>query len=426
MTGHGVDLNRVKLITPTGNIFNIFCRSLFYLRSDYMATSLAIIILLGLLSNKLFEKFKLPGLLGMIIVGILTGPFGFNLLSEEIIIVSADFRKIALIVILLRAGLGIKKEDLKKVGRPAINMSFIPGTIEGFTIVYVSMKFFNFTFIQGGILGFIIAAVSPAVIVPAMLSLMEKGLGREKNIPTLILAGASIDDVFAITIFSAFLGMYAGGNVNIGMKILSIPLSIILGVIVGGVIGIILVKIFEKYHIRDTKKLLYLLGSAILLTTIETMIKSKVEIAGLLGVMAIGFIIFEKMPNVGNRMATKLGKVWVFAEILLFVLVGAQVNVALALNAGFKGILLICIGLIARSIGVMLSLIGTELNMKEKLFCILAYIPKATVQAAIGAIPLSMGVESGDLILSLAVLSIILTAPLGAIAIKATGHRLLE
>lgn len=391
-----------------------------------MATSLAIIILLGLLSNKLFEKFKLPGLLGMIIVGALIGPFGFNLLSDEILIASGDFRKIALIVILLRAGLGIKKEDLKKVGGPAIKLSFIPGVLEGFTILYVSMKFFGFTFIQGGMLGFIIAAVSPAVIVPSMLTLMEKGIGKEKNIPTLILAGASIDDVFAITIFSAFLGMYGGGRINIGTKILSIPVSIILGIVIGGIIGIVLVHVFKKYKIRDTKKVLYILSLAILLTTLETMIKSKIEIAGLLGVMAIGFTIFEKMPKVGNRMATELNKVWVFAEILLFVLVGAQVNVALALDAGLKGILLIAIGLIGRSIGVILSIAGTELNMKEKLFCILAYIPKATVQAAIGAIPLSMGVESGDLILSLAVLSIIITAPLGAIAIKVTGERLLQ
>lgn len=391
-----------------------------------MATSLAIIILLGLLANKLFEKFKLPGLLGMIIVGVLIGPFGFDLLSDEMIQSSADFRKIALIIILLRAGLGIKREDLKKVGRPAIKLSFIPGLLEGFTIAYLSMKFFNFTFIQGGILGFIIAAVSPAVIVPSMLSLMEKGIGEEKNIPTLILAGASIDDVFAITIFSTFLGMYGGGPINIGRKIFSIPLSIILGVIVGTVIGMVLVKIFKKYHIRNTEKMLYIISLAILLTTFETIIQSKIEIAGLLGVMGIGFVIFEKMPEVGEKMSLKLNKLWVFAQILLFVLVGAEVNVALAIDAGFKGILLITIGLVARSIGVILSLIGTKLNMKEKLFCILAYIPKATVQAAIGAIPLSMGVGSGDLILSLAVLSIIITAPLGAIAIKATGPRLLE
>lgn len=391
-----------------------------------MATGLAIIVLFGLLSNRLFSKFKVPGLLGMILVGVLIGPYGFDLLSKEVLLASADFRKIALIVILLRAGLGIKREDLKKVGRPAINLSIIPGLLEGFAILYISMKLFGFTFIQGGILGFIIAAVSPAVIVPSMLHLMEKGIGKAKNVPTLIMAGASIDDVFAITIFSAFMGMYGGGHVNIAAKILSIPLSILLGIIAGAIIGMVLIKMFKKYHIRDTSKMLAILGSAILLTTFETIVKSKVEIAGLLGVMTIGFIIFEKMPHVGERMALKFDKVWVFAEILLFVLVGAEVNVALALNAGGKGILLVLMGLVARSIGVILSLAGTELNRKEKLFCVFAYIPKATVQAAIGAIPLSMGVESGDLILSLAVLSIIITAPLGAIAIKASGHKLLE
>ena len=391
-----------------------------------MAASLAIITLLGLLANKLFERIKLPGLLGMIMVGALIGPYGFNLLSNEILIASADLRKIALIVILLRAGLGIKKKDLEKVGIPAINLSFIPGLLEGFTIAYLSMKFLNFTFVQGGILGFIIAAVSPAVVVPSMLALMEKGLGKAKHIPTLILAGASIDDVFAITIFSVFLGIYSGGHVNIGIKILSIPLSIILGIIAGWMIGLLLIKIFRKYNVRATEKILYVLGSAILLTTLETLIKSRIELAGLLGVMAIGFIIFEKMPAAGEEMASKLTKVWVFAEILLFVLVGAQVNLVLAISAGLKGILLILIGLIARSIGVILSLVRTNLNMKEKLFCVFAYIPKATVQAAIGAIPLSMGVESGDLILSLAVLSIVITAPLGAIAIKVSGSRLLQ
>ena len=284
-----------------------------------MATSLAIITLFGLLSNKIFSKFKVPGLLGMIVVGILVGPYGFNLLSDEILIASADLRKIALIVILLRAGLGIKREDLRKVGRPAINLSFIPGLLEGLTIAYISMKFFDFTFIQGGILGFIIAAVSPAVIVPSMLDLMEKGIGKERNIPTLILAGASIDDVFAITIFTAFMRMYGGGSINIGAKIFSIPLSIILGVIAGGIIGMILIKVFRRYHIRDTEKMLYVLGSAILLTTFETVIKSKVEIAGLLGVMAIGFTIYEKMPKVGWRIASKFNKVWVFAEILYLI-----------------------------------------------------------------------------------------------------------
>lgn len=391
-----------------------------------MATSLATIILLGLLGNILFKKVKLPGLLGMIIVGVLIGPYGLDLLSDEILNSSGDLRKIALIIILLRAGLGIKKDDLKKVGRPALNLSFIPGIIEGFTILYVAMKFFDFTFIQGGILGFIIAAVSPAVIVPSMLALMDKGLGEKKNIPTLILAGASVDDVFAITIFSVFLGLYGGGQINIALTMLGIPVSIILGILLGAIIGIILVIIFKKYAIRDTVKLLCILSLAILLTTLETALKSKVDIAGLLGVMAIGFVIYERAPKVGKRMAVKFNQVWVLAEIILFVLVGAQVNVVLALDAGFKGVVLIALGLLGRSLGVLISLIGTDLNMKERLFCILAYTPKATVQAAIGAIPLAMGVESGDLILSLAVLAIIITAPLGAIAINVSGPRLLK
>lgn len=390
-----------------------------------MATSLALIALLGLLSGRLFEKAKLPGLLGMIIVGVLIGPYGFSLLSDEIINASGDLRKIALIVILLRAGLGIKKEDIKMVGKPAIKLSFIPGLLEGFTITLLSMQLFDFTFIQGGILGFIIAAVSPAVIVPAMLDLMDRGIGNEKNIPTLILAGASIDDVFAITIFSAFLGMYGGSNINIGLKILSIPLSIILGVLAGVIIGWILIKIFNKYSVGTTQKMLFVLSAAILLTTFETLIESTIEIAGLLGVMAIGFILFEKMPKVGKELSTSFNQVWVFAEVLLFVLVGAQVNVALALDAGLQGVLLVTLGLLARSIGVILSLLGTELNQKERMFSVIAYLPKATVQAAIGGIPLAIGVESGDLMLSLAVLSIVLTAPLGAIMIKATGDRLL-
>lgn len=390
-----------------------------------MATSFALIALLGLLSGALFERIKLPGLLGMIIVGGLIGPYGFSLLSEDILRTSGDLRNIALIVILLRAGLGIEKKGIKKVGKPAIKLSFIPGILEGLTIAFLSVQLFDFSFIQGGILGFIIAAVSPAVIVPAMLDLIDRGCGQEKNIPTLILAGASIDDVFAVTIFSAFLGIYGGGDVNIGTEIFTIPLSIILGVIIGLMFGWILIKVFQRFDIPSTQKMLFVLSVAILLTTFEKAIETKIEIAGLLGVMAIGFILFEKMPAVGKQLASTFNEVWIFAQVLLFVLVGAQVNIGLALDAGLKGIILIGIGLLARSIGVLLSLIGTELNKKEKLFSIIAYIPKATVQAAIGAVPLAMGVESGDLILSLAVLSIVLTAPLGAILIKATGDRLL-
>lgn len=390
-----------------------------------MATSLALIILLGLIANTVFTKFKMPGLLGMLILGIIIGPKGLNWIQPELLSISGDFRKIALIVILLRAGFGISKEDLNRVGKTAIKLSCIPGLVEGFFIAFASVKFLGFSFIQGGMLGFIIAAVSPAVVVPQMISFMEKGLGTNKGIPTLILAGASIDDVFAITIFSTFLGLYSGSEVNIGIKLLGIPISILLGIGLGAIIGFILIKVFKKYHIRDTKKVLLILGAAILLTSLETLLKSKVDIAALLGVMTIGFIILEKLPTVGKRLSIKLNKIWVFAEILLFVLVGAQVDVVVALNAGILGILVILIGLVGRSIGVILSLLGTDLTWKERLFCVIAYVPKATVQAAIGGIPLSMGVASGDVILAIAVLSIIITAPLGAIGISTSSKRLL-
>ncbi len=391
-----------------------------------MATSLSIIILLGLLANALFVKVKLPGLLGMLILGVIIGPHGLDIISPDVMNVSSDFRKIALIVILLRAGFGISREDLSKIGKPALKMSCIPGILEGFVVAYAAVVFLGFSFIQGGILGFIIAAVSPAVIVPQMLKFMENKVGTNKKIPTLILAGASIDDVFAITIFSTFLGLYGGENVNIGIKILEIPVSIIIGVIIGIVFGFIMIWLFKKYHIRDTKKALMILGAAILITAVENLLKSKIEIAGLLGVMAIGFIILEKMPEVGKRLAGKFNKIWLLAEILLFVLVGAQVDVGVAINAGLIGSIVILVGLIGRSIGVIISLLGTELNWKERFFCVIAYTPKATVQAAMGAIPLSMGVASGDVILAIAVLSILITAPLGAIAISLSAPKLLE
>ncbi|MBU5591948.1 cation:proton antiporter [Clostridium sp. MSJ-4] len=390
-----------------------------------MATSLAIILLLGLLFNDIFQKIKMPGLLGMLILGVLIGPYGLNLLGPEIMSISSDLRKIALIIILLRAGFGINREDLNKVGKTALKLSCIPGLIEGFLIALVSTKVLGFSFIQGGILGFILAAVSPAVVVPQMLDFMKRRLGTNKGIPTLILAGASIDDVFAITIFSTFLALYSGKNANIAINLLGIPISIILGISLGVIIGIILIVLFKNYHIRDSKKVLIILGTAIILTTLENILKNKIQIAALLGVMTIGFIIVEKLPDVGRRLALKFDKIWVFAEILLFVLVGAQVNVSVALNGGVKGIIIIVLGLIGRSIGVLISLIGTELNFNERLFCVISYIPKATVQAAIGAVPLSLGVNGGELILAIAVLSIIITAPLGAIGISKSGEKLL-
>ena len=391
-----------------------------------MAKSLGIILLLGLLVNKLFEKIKLPGLLGMIILGIIIGPYGFNLIGKDMLTSSADLRKIALIIILLRAGFGINKSDLKKVGKIALKMSCIPGLVEGFFIAFASVKFLDFSFVEGGMLGFIIAAVSPAVVVPSMLKLMENNIGTDKGIPTLILAGASIDDVIAITIFSGFLGLYSGSNINIGMQLLNIPISILLGVLIGAIVGIIVVKIFNKYNIKDTKKVLLILGLCILFTELEELLKTKVSLASLLGVMTIGVIIIEKIPKVGKKLAGKFNEIWIFAEIMLFVLVGAEVNIGVALNAGKIGIIVLLIGLIGRSIGVMFSLLNTDLNWKERIFCVIAYIPKATVQAAMGAVPLSLGVESGDIILAIAVLSILITAPLGAIGINISAKHLLS
>ena len=392
----------------------------------YMALSLGTIIILGLAFNKLFERLKLPGLLGMLILGILIGPYGLNFLASDILTISSDLRKIALIIILLRAGLGIKRETLNKVGVPAIKMSCIPGLCEGFTIMFVGSYLLGISKIEAGMLGFIIAAVSPAVVVPQMLTFIERKMGHSKGIPTLILAGASIDDVFAITLFTTFLGLYGGKNVNIGMKILEIPISIVLGILLGFGLGLLMVYIFKRHHIRDTKKALILLGTAILFTSLEEFLKDILPIASLLGVMAIGFILLEKYSNVANRLADKFNKIWLFAELLLFVLVGSQVNINVAINSGFVGLIIISIGLISRSLGVLISVAGTNLNWKERLFCVISYVPKATVQAAIGAVPLAAGVASGDVILAIAVLSIIITAPLGAIGIKISGEKWLS
>lgn len=390
-----------------------------------MAFSLALIILLGLLAGALFEKIKLPGLLGMLLLGVLIGPYALDYLDENILIISEDLRKIALIIILIRAGFGIDRKTLKKIGLPAIRLSFIPVVLEGLIIMLISGYFFQMSRVEAGMLGFIIAAVSPAVIVPSMLSLIDRGKGKEKGIPTLILASASIDDVVSITIFSSFVGMYGGQNINFIKQMLNIPLSIAFGILLGILLSFILLYLFNKFEIRNTKKVLIILASAIMLTTIEGALEGIIPIAGLLGVMVIGFVILEKKQALAKDLSSRFNKLWVLAEVVLFVLVGAQVNISLALDMGFIGILVIIIGLLARSIGVYVSLFGTNLTIKEKGFCIVSFLPKATVQAAIGAVPLSMGVASGELILALAVLSIIITAPIGAVAIKIVGDKVL-
>jgi NhaP-type Na+/H+ or K+/H+ antiporter len=390
-----------------------------------MITSIGLMLILGLATNALFNRMKLPGLLGMLLLGIVLGPYALNWLSPGLLAISAELRKFALIVILLRAGLGISKTELKKVGLSAVKFSCIPGLFEGFTIAFLATRLLGFSFIEGGILGFILAAVSPAIVVPQMLHLSETRLGTNKGIPTLILAGASIDDVFAITIFTTFLGLYSGSQANIGVQILGIPISIILGIVIGLLSGLALAYSFTRFHMRDTKKVLYILGIAILLTAIEGWLKDKVEIASLLGVMTLGFILLEKKPVVARRLSQKFNKIWVLAEVFLFVLVRAQVNVSVALNAGLMGVLIVLIGLLGRSLGVLIATMGAGLNWKERLFCTIAYTPKATVQAAIGAIPLSLGIASGELILAIAVVAILFTAPLGAIGMQRAAPLLL-
>ncbi len=418
-------------MTPTNDFFVIGRIFIFIIRKKYIrgvivALSIAIIMFFGMLGNLLFIKLKLPGLLGMLIAGVIIGPYSLNLIDDSVLSISADLRNIALIIILLRAGFGLNRKELKKIGKTAIKMSFIPGIMEGLSIALVSIWLLNLDFIRGGMLGFIIAAVSPAVVVPLMLRFIEEKKGMRKGIPVLILSAASIDDVFAITIFTSFMGFYANKNFNIAYQLLNIPLSIILGVILGLVIGTVLLWLFNKFHIRDSKKVILILTLAIFMVSLEKAIENYIMIASLIGVMALGFIITEKKPGLGIRLASKYGKVWLFSELFLFVLVGAEVNTRVALNAGLVGLTIITIGLFARSIGVFLSTIYSGLNIKEKIFVVISYWPKATVQAAIGAIPLSQGVKDGDLILAIAVLSIVITAPLGAIFINLLAPRILE
>ncbi|MCU4155569.1 cation:proton antiporter [Carboxylicivirga sp. A043] len=403
-----------------------------------MLLNIALILTLALVLYYLFSLVKLPGILGLIAAGILVGPSALNVVDPEVAILLKELKTAALIVILIRAGLGINRDTLHKVGRPAINLSFIPGVIEGSTVMAIAHFIFDFTWIEGGMLGFIIAAVSPAVVVPTMLDLKDKGFGKKKEVPTLVLAGASVDDVFAITIFSVFTGLAAGSSINIGRILWSVPTGIILGALIGVALGFALVRFFKKFHIRDTKKVIIFMIVAVVFYEITEMesLKAIIPLAGLLGIMAIGFIILEKYDKLAKRLSAKFNKVWVLSEILLFVYIGTEVQIN-QLDASLvgSGLLILLLGLTARSIGVWISLLGSALNNKEKLFSVIAYWPKATVQAAIGAVPLTLieagklgnvSMETGQVILAMAVLSIVTTAPLGAIGIKTFGPKLLS
>ena len=391
-----------------------------------MAIGIALIVLLGLTGDYLFRKLKLPGLVGMLLVGVAAGPYVLDLLSPEIMAVSGDFRRIALIVILLRAGFELRKDTLHRVGRPALIMSAVPAVFEIAGVMLAAPRLLNISILEAAILGTILGAVSPAVVVPLMIDFMDRGRGTKKGIPALILGASSVDDVFVIVLFTAFLGMYGGGEVHLLARLAEIPVSIALGIVAGLISGYLLYRLFTRYDFRPPKRTIVVVGTAIVLVWIEKALEHTVPIASLLGVMAIGFVILEKSEAIAHVISQKLKKVWVFAELLLFVLVGAQVDIHVAWEAGLAGLAVIAVGLLFRSTGTYISLFGTDLTYKEKLFCVVAYIPKATVQAAIGAVPLAAGVASGDVILAVAVLSILVTAPVGALGIMVMGERVLD
>ena len=390
-----------------------------------MLFSLSMILILGFSLSGIFNKLRLPGLLGMILTGIILGPYALNLISPDILDISSDLREIALIIILTRAGLNIDIKDLKKVGRPAILMCFVPALFEITAVTLLAPLFFNISYIEAAIMGSVLAAVSPAVIVPRMIHLIDSGYGKDKSIPQLIMAGASVDDIFVIVLFASFMGMYGGAGFN-PASLLLVPVSIISGMGLGIISGFIFVKVFKAIHVRDTVKVLIMLSIAFLFVSLEDFIKPYFPVSGLLAVMAFSATILSTYEVLAKRITGKFSKIWVAAEVLLFVLVGAAVDISYLKGAGIASIVFILSALVFRIAGVNVSLLGTSLDKKERIFCSIAYLPKATVQAAIGAVPLAAGVGAGNLILTVAVVAILISAPLGAIGVDNTYKKLLQ
>ena len=390
-----------------------------------MLFSLSLILILGFSLSGIFNRLRLPGLLGMILTGIILGPYALNLISPDILDISSDLREIALIIILTRAGLNIDIKDLKKVGRPAILMCFVPALFEITAVTLLAPLFFNISYIEGAIMGSVLAAVSPAVIVPRMIHLIDSGYGKDKSIPQLIMAGASVDDIFVIVLFASFMGMYGGEGFN-PTSLLLVPVSIISGMGLGIISGFIFVKVFKAIHVRDTVKALIMLSIAFLFVSLEDFIKPYFPVSGLLAVMAFSATILSTYEVLAKRITGKFSKIWVAAEVLLFVLVGAAVDISYLKGAGIASIVFILSALVFRIVGVNVSLLGTSLDKKERIFCSIAYLPKATVQAAIGAVPLAAGVGAGNLILTVAVVAILISAPLGAIGVDNTYKKLLH
>lgn len=390
-----------------------------------MLTSIAVILLLGLLVGWLFSKMKLPSLLGMIIVGIVLSPHCLNMVDESILAISGDLRQIALVIILTRAGLSLNLSDLKKVGRPAILMCFVPACIEMIGTIIFAPLLLGVSILDAAIVGSVIAAVSPAVVVPRMIKLIDEGYGKDKSIPQLILAGASVDDVFVIVVFTALTTLASTGKVS-AASFMQIPTSILLGVLLGGIVGIFLVCFFRRFHIRDSVKVLIILSVSFLFLELQNRLEGIVSVSGLLAIMSMSIIINQKYDILAKRLSAKYNKLWLGAEVFLFVLVGIAVELKYAISAGIVVILLVVLALVFRMMGVALSLFKTNLNRKERLFCAVAYTPKATVQAAIGTIPLAMGLSCGEIVLTVAVVSILLTAPFGAICVDNLYKKLLS
>lgn len=390
-----------------------------------MLLSIALILMVGMAMGWICRKIKLPSLLGMLVTGIVLGPYVLNLLAPGILNISADLRKIALIIILTRAGLGLDISGLKKIGRPAVMMCFVPASFELIGILLLAPHLLGISLIEAAIMGSVLAAVSPAVVVPRMVKLMENGYGTKKGIPQLILAGASVDDVYVIVLFTTFTGMIQGKGVSV-MSFVNIPLSIMLGIVIGIFSGFLLAKFFEKVHIRDTSKVLIILSISFIFVVIEDSLTTVVTFSALIAIMFIGVGLQKFRGEVAERLSAKYGKLWVASEVFLFVLVGATVNINYLGNVGISAVIVIAGAIVFRMVGVFICLLGTKLSMNERAFAMMAYTPKATVQAAIGGIPLAMGLSCGDIVLTVAVLAIVLTAPLGAFAIDLSYKKLLS
>lgn len=390
-----------------------------------MLLSISLILIVGMSMGWICQKIKLPSLLGMLAVGIILGPYVLHLLDSSILGISTELRKIALIIILTRAGLGLDISGLKKLGRPAVLMCFVPASFELVGMILLAPKFMGLSVLEAAIMGAVLAAVSPAVVVPRMVRLMDEGYGVKEGIPQLILAGASVDDVYVIVLFSTFIGMMQGDGVSL-ISFVNIPVSIFLGIVIGLLIGFLLAYFFKKIHIRDTSKVLIILSISLLLVVLEDKLTTAITFSALIAIMFIGVGLQKKREVVAKRLSVKYGKLWVAAEIFLFVLVGATVNIGYLGKVGVKALIVIIGALMFRMLGVFICLLGTNIKGKERLFIMMAYTPKATVQAAIGGVPLALGFACGDAVLTVAVLAIVLTAPLGAFAIDISYKKMLQ